>query len=410
MKEEVTRILKMVQEGKISPEDAAELIDAFQGDAPAEEPAPQAEAPTGETAPPPPPKPSGEKGDFFKGFVDFMNNLDKEVRESVDWKEVANQARQGAQKGMEAVKRAAEEVKAGGINFPLFGVVETRDLTLPLNVDGNKTIKIENPCGSVKVTCGHSDGTVAARAKVRGSNQEDAKAKAEEYTLIVEESEHAIIIRQPKIAALAVDLVLQLSHGAEVEVRTDAGEVAIADTGRGARIHSSAGNVSLRGLNGPIEVTMQSGDLSLEDVITPMASLENKAGDIKLRKIEGNVNARAASGDIDAQGLAGKTLSVESVSGDVHVEFEVPVSGSVNVRTVNGDTVIALPDGSDCRVSLSTLRGDVHCTVPLEDEARSDQRVTGRLGEGSGSIDVSGINGDITLRPRVIATATAEQA
>lgn len=411
MKEEVTRILKMVQEGKISPEDAAELIDAFQGDATNEEP------PVSETAPPPPgdgpdgvppPPPAGDgpKVDFFKGFVDFMNNLDKEVRESVDWKQVADQARQGAQKGLDAVKRAAEEVKAGNINFPLFGVVESRDLTLPLNADGSKIIKIENPCGSVKVTSGHENGTVAARAKVRGSNAEEARAKAEEYTLIVEESEHAIIIRQPKIAALNVDLVLQLGHGAEVEVRTDAGDVSIADTGKGARVFSSAGDVSLRGLNGPIEVTMQSGDLSLEDIITPMASLENKAGDIELKRIDGNVNARAASGDIRADGLSGKTLSVESVSGDVNVEFKVPVTGSVNIRTVNGDTHLTLPDGCDCRVSVSTLRGDVHCTIPLTDEARSAQRITGRLGEGTGSIDISGINGDITLAPRVIAAST----
>jgi len=407
VKEEVTRILKMVQEGKISPEDAAELIDAFQGDTPAEEPqATTNEAPpAGDgSTPPPPPPPSGEKKDFFKGFVDFMNNLDKEVRESVDWKEVANQARQGAQKGMDAIKQATEEIKQGGLNFPLFGVVEARDLTLPLTADGSKTIKIENPCGSVKVTCGHESPTVAARAKVRGTNAEDAKAKAEEYTLIVEESEHAIIIRQPKIAALSVDLVLQLGHGAELDVRTDAGDVTIADTGKGARVLSQSGDVSLRGLNGPIEVTIQSGDLSVEDCITPMASLENKSGDVSLTKIEGNVNARAASGDVTARSINGKTLSVESVSGNVDVEFDVPVSGSVNIRTVNGDTTIALPDGNDCRVSMSTLRGAVASTVTLEDEASSDQRITGRLGAGTGSIDVSGINGDITLQPRVITT------
>lgn len=406
MKEEVTRILKMVQEGKISPEDASELIDAFQGDTPSEEPV---APPTGDPAPPsgeptPPPAP-GEKKDFFKGFVDFMNNLDKEVRESVDWKEVANQARQGAQKGLDAIKQATEEIKEGGLNFPLFGVTEARDLTLPLAADGSKTIKIENPCGSVKVTSGHETGTVSARAKVRGTNAEDAKAKAEEYTLIVEESEHAIIIRQPKIAALAVDLVLQLGHGADIEVRTDAGDVTIADTGKGVRINSQSGNVSLRGLNGPIEVTMQSGNLTVEDSISPSASLESKSGNISLTKIEGNVNARAASGDVSATGLNGKTLSVESVSGNVNVDFEVPISGSVNVRTVNGDTTVALPDGCDCRVSLSTLRGDVTCTLPLQDEARSDQRITGRLGEGTGTLDVSGINGDIGLRPRVIATS-----
>lgn len=406
MKEEVTRILKMVQEGKISPEDAAELIDAFQGNGEADEPTPPPVDSQSEGTDAVPPKVEGDKGDFFKGFVDFMNNLDKEVRESVDWKEVANQARQGAQKGLDAVKRAAEEVKAGGLHFPLFGVTETRDLTLPLTADGSKTIKIENPCGSIKVTCGHETSTVAARARVRGTSSEDAKTKAEEYTLIIEESDHAVVIRQPKIAALAVDLVLQLGTGTELDIRTDAGDVSVADTGRGVRIYSQSGNVHLRGLNGAIEVSVESGNLTIEDAITPMASLENKSGNLTLTKIEGNVNARAASGDVVAKGLNGKTLSVESVSGNVDVEFDVPVSGAVNIRTVNGDTTLLLPDGNDCRVSLSTLRGDVECGITLEDESRSEQRITGRLGEGTGTLDVSGINGDIALRPRVIAATS----
>jgi hypothetical protein len=44
MKEEIARIMKLVQDGKLSPEDAAELIDACQGEkkeAPAAERGPE---------------------------------------------------------------------------------------------------------------------------------------------------------------------------------------------------------------------------------------------------------------------------------------------------------------------------------------------------------------------------------
>jgi hypothetical protein len=51
-------------------------------------------------------------------------------------------------------------------------------------------------------------------------------------------------------------------------------------------------------------------------------------------------------------------------------------------------------------VSLSTLRGTVTSSVALDDEARGDQRVTGKLGDGAGTLDVSGINGDINLKLR----------
>ena len=57
----------------------------------------------------------------------------------------------------------------------------------------------------------------------------------------------------------------------------------------------------------------------------------------------------------------------------------------------------SIADGSDCRVSLSTLRGDVTTALKLEDEAKSDQRITGRLGSGKGSLDVSAVTGNVTL-------------
>jgi len=97
-------------------------------------------------------------------------------------------------------------------------------------------------------------------------------------------------------------------------------------------------------------------------------------------------------------------ISIETASGNVTVDLEDAISGTLNVRTVNGNALIAVPDGSDCRVSLSTLRGNVHSGLPLEDEARADSRITGRLGSGTGTLDVSAVTGNITLELRNSAT------
>lgn len=401
MKEEVARILKLVQEGKLSAEDAAELIDSFQrGDdePPVEAPAEEGTA-DGEAKQTPPPPPDGKK-DPFKSFTDFVNNLEREVRESVDWKEVANQAKLGAQKGMDALKKAAEEIKAGNVSVGLFGTSETREVTLPLSVGKGKTLVVENPCGSVKITGGAEEGSVSAKAKVRGASVEDAKAKAEAYTLVVEESDHSVIIRQPRTASLHVDLVVQLKGKTAIEVKTESGNVEIADTNAGAKVNSQSGNVTVRGLDGALDINAYSGDVTVADVKSPSCAIESKSGDITLTKVKGNLNMRIASGEIALTDCHGKSISIESVSGNVDADFSQPITGTLNVRTVNGDASLKLPDGCDCRVSLSTLRGEVECDLTLTDEAKSDQRITGRLGEGTGSIDVSGINGDILVRLR----------
>jgi hypothetical protein len=39
----------------------------------------------------------------------------------------------------------------------------------------------------------------------------------------------------------------------------------------------------------------------------------------------------------------------------------------------------------------------VNCRIPLHDEAKADGHVTGMLGEGKGTLDVSAVTGDVTL-------------
>jgi hypothetical protein len=68
---------------------------------------------------------------------------------------------------------------------------------------------------------------------------------------------------------------------------------------------------------------------------------------------------------------------------------------------VQGDTILMLSDANDCRVSLSTLRGSIDCLLDLQDIQRFDRRVTGQMGEGSGTLDVSAVTGDVRVRQRI---------
>jgi DUF4097 and DUF4098 domain-containing protein YvlB len=414
MKEEVRRIMKLVQEGKLSPEDAADLIDAF-GDAEKVQEAVadkvagssgsagsagsagtegSAGTPTGES-----------KKDSVKSFVEFMEGIGKEVSESVNWHDVARQIRDSVKKGVVTAKISVENMKKGG---GFFGAHEDKEITLPLSIIDGKTLKVENTSGDIKIVGGQTQSKAVAHATLRAADPAEAKRKAEEYTLVIEESENAVIIRQPNIGGLSVDLEVWLAVKAPVEVRTQAGDVSILDTGMSARVTSQSGDAHLRGLDGNVEVVSQNGDLTIEDVKSPSLSIENKAGDVVVRRFEGNLTTRSASGDVRLMACSAGTVSVESVSGDVNVDMSEPVTKTMNIRTVNGDAMITVPDGCDCRVSLSTLRGDVDCDVKLEDEAKLDQHLTGRLGEGAGTMDVSAVNGDITLKLRAeVVTETA---
>lgn len=398
MRDEVKRILKLVQEGKLSAEDAYDLIEAFEG-TPEEETTDKA---GDSTTPPPPPKgedPGAACKDPLRSLVEAIEKLGKDAANAVNWQEVAKQARESAQKASETIKAGFDSVKKGG-GFGFFGAYEQREVSLPLTVPEGKVLRIENPCGNVKIKGDFDLGTVRADARFRGAGEE-AKSRAAAYTLVIEETDSAVLIKQPDVPGLSVDLDIQLAGAVTVEVRNESGDVEIFDTQSSCRVHSKSGEVQLHGLNGQIEVASQSGDITIENSTASSVQVDNKSGDITLRRLSGNANVRTTSGDIAIRDCDLKTLAVEGVSGDVDVDLRSPISGAVSVRTVSGDTRIGVPDGSDCRVALKTLRGHVACAIPLHDEARAEGQVTGKLGEGKGTLDVSAVNGEITLEMHV---------
>lgn len=411
MRDEIQRISKLVAEGRLSPEDAADLIDAFyasdRGENGSEESTPPPPPPGATASATSEPKPNFGFGsdpvslkDSFKSLIDSVEKLTKEGVESVNWQEVSRQARVSATKGFEVIKNSLDDISKGkvGIHWPLSN--DVREISLPLSVVEGKTLRIENAVGDVKIVGGFDVGSVTAKARFRAASAEEAKQKGDAYTPIIEESDHQIVIRQPDVSGLHVDIQVNLAGHANVEVKAESGDIEVLDTRGGCRITSRQGDVKVRNLNGVIEITCSSGDVDVQDVQTPLLTLDNKSGDLKVKGLQGNLNARTASGDVDIQVVNGKTVAIESVSGDIQLDIVEPITGTVNLRTVNGDARVQIADGADARVSLSTLRGDVSCVLDLEDSQRQSQRITGRIGAGSGSIDLSAVTGDVSLNRR----------
>jgi hypothetical protein len=420
VKDEIRRIIKLVEEGKLSATDAADLIDAFnEADRATAEDQPHA-AETRETGAGPEAASGGEpeaeseegsagtgsggSGDPFQSMIEAMERLGKEASESVNWPEVARQVRESAKRGAEQLRQGIEEVTKGRVSFStFFGGQESREVTLPLSIPEGKTLRIDNANGDIKVLGGFDSGTVMARARFRGGSVEELREKAEAYTPIVEESDHQVVLKQPNVSGLVVDLEVQVPSGTAVDIRAEHGDVSVLDTNGPAKATVRSGDLRLRAVKGPVDLDVQRGDVSVEESETPLLTIDCSGGDISIRQVRGDINAKTSRGDVTLRDTSGRVQSIECASGDIRLEMSEPVSGNVNLRAVQGDASVAIPDGSDCRVSLATLRGATHCSLDLQDENRSAQRVTGRLGAGTGSLDVTTVSGDVRLEMRNFA-------
>jgi len=238
MKEEIKRIMKLVQEGKLSPDDAAELIEAFESAPSDDEPAtgePQKATVEGTDGDEADESDESDKTTDRIGFFEAIEKLTKDIATGVNWSEIATQIKSGTKKGVEALKQSVDQARHGKGGFFFFGTSERKEVTLPLDVSG-RVLRIENPLGDVKVFGGSSESQVIARATIHGKDEDDARSKAESYTPVIEESEHFVIIKQPDVSGLSVDLEVRLSGPAPVEVKCEAGDVQIQHTAANGRV------------------------------------------------------------------------------------------------------------------------------------------------------------------------------
>ena len=387
-----------MSEGKLSPEDAADLIDAFYRSEERESGSTQNQQGQAEHTGPPTPPTATENP--FHSLIDAIEKIGKEASDSVNWKEVATTAKSSAAKGLELLKTGIDDISKGKVNIGWLLTQSGREIRLPLAVSEGKTLKVENACGAVRIHHDVNRNEVVANAKFRGSTLEEARAKADAYTLMVETSDHGVTIKQPSISGAEIDLDIYVAVILPVDVRSETGTVQIKDTRSSARVYAKTGTIDVSGLNGSVELNSETGSVSLADTTSPSVIIENKSGSVKLSQVRGNLNLRSASGTIELNRCSGKSMAIEAVTGMVFVDIDEPITGTVSIRTVNGSASVRVADGCDCRVALQTLRGVATSYIDLIDEAKTDQRITGKLGDGSGSLDVSAVTGTVSLSLR----------
>ncbi|MBL8064623.1 MAG: DUF4097 family beta strand repeat protein [Chthonomonadaceae bacterium] len=385
--------MKLVQEGKLSPDDAAELIDAF-SDSPNTRPNESTHEDSDGVK-------KGEKyEDHFGRFISSIEKIGKDVAKNVNWNDIAVQVRQGVNKGADAIKQAVDDAKKGGGFSLFFGSTQTKRVQLPLQVPEGKTLRIETRDGDIEIIGGQETGSLTIDASFRSYDEVEAKNQADTYTPVLEEGDHYVSFRQPEGTNVTTDVSIKIPAGVPVELKLTSGDVTVVDTVAPVKIEGSSGNVKIKNAKGAVQVSERSGSVCLEEVEATILSVETRSGDISVRDSGGVVELKTSSGNVALKKMRAKALSVEAASGNVDADLCQPVTGSVNVTAVTGNVHMGIVENCDCRVNLNTLRGTVASSVPLLDETIVEGRVTGQLGSGLGQLDVSVVTGNVSFEIR----------
>jgi hypothetical protein len=144
-----------------------------------------------------------------------------------------------------------------------------------------------------------------------------------------------------------------------------------------------------RGLNLEYQVKIPAG----LDVL-----IKNEFGRTKLSNVEGRFDLSVTNGQITGEAVTGG-VKAQAINGNVIMEMAA-VTDDINISTVNGALMLGLPPDTNAGIEASAINGGVIVfeSLPVNAQTKERQRLSGRLGTGSGPrIELQATNGNVRL-------------
>ncbi len=138
---------------------------------------------------------------------------------------------------------------------------------------------------------------------------------------------------------------------AVIRVHTSGGDVHVKGGARETKVSTSGGDIEILDARGAVDATTSGGDVTIGDAAGEV-SAKTSGGDIKIGRTDGEVTVRTSGGDIEIDQAGGNTEATTS-GGDIRIGH---TTGEVKAKTSGGDVTIGRADGE---VDVHTSGGDV---------------------------------------------------
>jgi DUF4097 and DUF4098 domain-containing protein YvlB/polyhydroxyalkanoate synthesis regulator phasin len=386
MSEERMLILKMLQEGKITAEEAARLLDAVR------EERQEAMGPN-------------IVDDITRDIKHAVKDVVQAIpHESID--EVKQVIRETVREGRDAARhirdwgregwgwgwRVKSTVTGGHVATAPFEDVRTTSAT---------RLQIRNTRGDLRLSRS-TDGQLRIRAtrKAWAADPTEAQRLADRLPIEIHESGDTITVEgpgaRPHHERLRVDFDIAVPDTLEVESHLVRGDVTAEALQRDLAVSLVKGTVrvaecarvAIEGVSSDVHIQRSRGAVAVRVI----------RGDVKVAQPSGDIAAATKRGDIDIRvGSAGR-LAASTVRGDVVVRARDFVSGGgADIHAVRGDLAVHLGTGARCSIAAATVSGDVSSTLPLLEASDDRHALRGVFNAPDAGVHLRTTRGDIHL-------------
>lgn len=400
MSQETVKILKMLEDGKISSQEANSLLSALGG--------------------------SRHRHAFKDLNIDHsqlkeeMDDLRDNTRDINPGRIVA-EAVAGVKEGLQGLK-GLKGLKDIHIEMDdLRGSEKAEEeKTISVPAQGITTLSVSQPRSDFQITGTDGDQiNIRADIQVWAEEQDEAREKLQSLDITTENDSGILRIKVDgppwtKKRRAKVDFTIEMPRHIMAEISSASGEISVSGLHKGARLNTASGEIEISGCLGENTLSSASGDIAVASCSPATLKINTASGDIEVSdctgdlafqtvsgdvsaSLSGNVQGQSVSGDIDIKTGKPGEVKINSTSGDIQFNGLISDENGSAIATVSGDVSIGLAGSSSAMIEAGTVSGDIDCGLELTESRKSSRTLSGKLGDGQGSLKVKTVSGDIEI-------------
>ncbi|MDX1493773.1 MAG: DUF4097 family beta strand repeat-containing protein [Longimicrobiales bacterium] len=198
----------------------------------------------------------------------------------------------------------------------------------------------------------------------------------------------------------SVDAAIRLPASVDLEVNGTSldvtiegveGRIDVDNVSGNAWIENVAGPVSIRTIEGEIHVTRARGGVTAS----------SQSDDVTLRDVRGPVDVHSGDGDLTLSDIVSTSVRAETQDGDIDFTGAILDDGVYGFFVHDGDATVAIPEGTNARVAVSTFDGEFESDFPVVlDRFTGGREFDFSVGEPRARIEIQVFDGEIRLTRR----------
>ena len=331
--DERKRILKLVEDGTISADEAINLLEALSK----QKESAQAIPPSTYVEPVQKQGQGQEQQSTYEqqdqkrkaaGLEELFGKLRSNKKMDELLHELRHDLSEFSGRMMTLMNTTLSKVKDFDVEFP-FGEKVEFDKNYVFNVEEVRGFEIDIPNGRVTIEKG-SEPTIQVEAQVKTSKVESELVTMERFTdrFVVLKDDKIEITTQSKMAHVALRILVPEKHYDLFVIR------------------------------------LLNGSISLNTVDAKLIKVKTYNGSIKVEDVNfGHADLQSANGSIEARGISGDDLEAETANGRVYIDGAVR---EVEAESVNGHVVVTTTSSKPHKVKARTVAGSVELYVPKD--------------------------------------------